>query len=177
MNDIVGAVRPFLPALLIALMAMTFGHGIGIAFGVAEDDMKGALQARADAVLADKYGGDATKAKAVVDKSWSYVKRAHMHAGALGTSAIALSLLLAFVTCPALRVRQAVAVASSLGGLLYGVYWLVAAYAAPGLGGTGAAKEAYAWLGLPASALVVAATVASLVFVLGAVARSMRARA
>lgn len=176
MNDIVGAVRPFLPALLIALLAMTFGHGIGIAFGVAEDDMKGALQSRADAVLADKYGGDATKAKAVVDKSWSYVKRAHMHAGALGTGAIALALLLAFLAAPALRLRQAIALASSIGALGYGVYWLLAAFAAPGLGGTGAAKEAYAWIGLPSSALVVAATVGSLVCVGLAVVRSMQMR-
>jgi hypothetical protein len=174
MNEPLALLRPFHIALAIALCATLFGHGIGIAFGVAEDSIKGSLQAGADAVLADKYGGDAAKAKSVVDKSFTYVKRAHMHAGALGTGALVLALVLAFLGAPALRFRQAVAVASSIGALGYGLYWLLAAFAAPGLGGTGAAKEAYAWIGLPTSALVVAGTVGGLVCVVLSIVSARR---
>ena len=162
------ALRPFLIPLVIALLATLLGHGLGVAFGVAEDSLKGTLQASADAALADKYGGDATKAKSVVDKSWTYMKRAHMHAGALGNGALLLSLLLAFLGDARLRLRQAVAMGSAVGALGYGLFWMVAAFAAPGLGGTGAAKESYAWLGLPTAGLVVAGTVAALALVIAA---------
>ena len=166
--------RPFLPAIAVALIATLFGHGIGVAFGVAEDSMKAALQAGADEVLADKYAGDPAKAKAVVDKSWAYLKRAHLHAGALGTGALVLAVVLSFLG-GGLRLRQAVAACSSFGAFGYGLFWLVAAFAAPGLGGTGAAKDAYEWLGMPTAALVVIGTVGGLVLVLAAIVRGMRA--
>lgn len=163
--------RPFLVPIALALLATLFGHGLGIAFGAAEESIHASLQARADAVLADVYDGDAEKAKSVVAKSWSYVKRAHMHAGALGTAALVTSLLLAFLGGPWLRLRQGAALASSVGGLGYGVFWLVAAFAAPGRGSTGAAKEAYAWLGMPTSGLVVAGGVTTLALVVATLAR------
>jgi hypothetical protein len=162
--------RPFLPALALALTATLFGHGLGVAFGVAEGGLKGSLQAGADAALVEVYGGDAAKAQAVVDKSWAYLKRAHLHAGALGTGALALTLVLAFLGGP-LRARQATAFVSALGACGYGLFWLVAGLAAPRLGGTGAAKEAYAFLGLPAAALIVAGTVGGLLLVVRAAIR------
>lgn len=163
--------RPFLVPLALALLAMLFGHGLGIAFGAVEESIHAGLQSRADAVLADVYGGDVEKAKSVVAKSWTYMKRAHMHSGALGTAGLVISLLMAFLGGPWLRLRQAAALASTVGGLGYGIFWLVAAYAAPGRGGTGAAKEAYAWLAMPSSGLVVAGVVGSLGLVVAALVR------
>ena len=41
--------------------------------------------------------GNAAAAKAVVAKSWSYKQRSYLHAGSLGTVAIALSFVLVLV--------------------------------------------------------------------------------
>ena len=66
---------------LLALLTILFGFGVGGAFGAFEDPLKADLSARAEAVRDSVYAGDAAKMKSVVDKSWSYYKRAHMHAG------------------------------------------------------------------------------------------------
>jgi len=149
------ALRPFLAACLIAVSAMATGAGFGVAYGAFEDDMKGGLKHSADAVLATTYGGDEAKAKAVVDKSWVYYKRAHLHAGALGTQALVLTLLLSVLTTVSLRLRQAAALSSSVGAIGYGWFWYLAGRAAPGLGSTGAAKQAFAWLAQPSALLLV----------------------
>ena len=162
---IIDAVRPFLAACLIALLAITSGAGFGIAFGAFEESMKDALKHDATAVTATVYGGDDGKAQAVVSKSWTYYKRAHLHSGVLGTQALVLTLLLASLTTVALRLRQAAALASALGGLGYGWFWYFAGRAAPSLGGTDAAKESLAWLALPSSGLIVVGLVVSLVCV------------
>lgn len=156
-------VRPFLLACLLSVLTMASSTGFGVAFGAFEDDMKGGLKSAGDAVVATVYGGDDAKAKAVVDKSWVYFKRAHLHAGALGTQALALTLLLAALTSVSLRLRQAAAVSASLGGLGYGWFWYFAGRAAPGLGGTGAAKESLSFLALPSVSLIVVGTVLALV--------------
>lgn len=149
------ALRPFLAACLIAVLGIATGAGFGVAFGAFEDELKGGLKQSADAALATTYGGDEAKAKAVLDKSWTYYKRAHLHGGALGTQALVLVLLLAALSSVPLRLRQTAALASSLGALGYGWFWYLAGRAAPGLGGTGAAKEAYAWLAQPSAGLMV----------------------
>lgn len=169
-------VRPFLAPALVALLAISSGTGFGVAFGAFEDSMKQGLQASADAVLADKYGGDAAKAKAVVDKSWVYYKRAHLHTGALGAQALVITLLMAALTSSlaggALRLRQAAAWASALGALGYGWFWCFAGRMAPSLGSTGAAKEALELLAVPSSGGVAVGVVLAVV----AVVQALRAR-
>lgn len=162
---IIDAVRPFLAACLIALLAITSGAGFGIAFGAFEDAMKDGLKQDATAVTATVYGGDDSKAQAVVSKSWTYYKRAHLHSGVLGTQALVVILLLASLTTVALRLRQAAALASAVGGLGYGWFWYVAGRAAPSLGGTDAAKESLAWLAVPSSGLIVVGLLLTLVCV------------
>lgn len=151
----IDAVRPFLAACLIAVFGIATGAGFGVAFGAFEDDMKAGLKKSADAVLATTYGGDEAKAKAVVDKSWVYYKRAHLHGGALGTQALVLTLLLAALSSVSVRLRQTAALSSSLGALGYGWFWYLAGRAAPGLGGTSAAKESLAWLAQPSALAIV----------------------
>lgn len=163
------SVRPFRWALVLSLAAVLLGQGIGIAFGVAEDAMKASLQADADAVLATAYGADAAKAKAVVDKSWIYFQRAHLHAGALGTTSLALVFLLAFLRSSPLAPRQAAAFALGVGALGYGLFWLLAGLRAPGLGSTGAAKASLFWLAWGSSGPLVLGTVATMVLLLAAI--------
>lgn len=53
---------------------------------------------------------------------------------------------------------RSISLALGAGGLGYAVYWLWAGFRAPGLGGTGAAKESLKWLATPSSGLVVVGT-------------------
>ncbi|MEB2313542.1 MAG: hypothetical protein OZ921_03550 [Sorangiineae bacterium] len=149
--------RPHWLALLLPMLTLLFGFGLGIVFGGAEDSLKKSMASHAEVVLAEKYGGDSAKAEASVKKSWEYVKRAHLHAGGLGAAALALILLLALASEPS-RITRGTALGLGLGALGYPVYWLLAGLAAPGLGGTKIAKEAFAWLGMPSAALVVLGT-------------------
>ena len=96
------------------------------------------------------YGGDAAAQKKVVSKSWSYMKRAHLHGGVLGGSSVALILLLALLGTPG-RLEQTASVLLGGGSLAYGLFWMLAGFTAPGLGSTGAAKDALEWLAVPSA--------------------------
>jgi len=162
--------RAVLPGILLAICTLLFGFGLGVVFGLNEDAIKSRLAASATEVSVTVYKGDATASKAVLDKSWTYMQRAHLHAGGLGATAIALSLVVVLLGVGPLYARLT-ASALGLGSLGYSVFWLWAGFRAPGLGGTGAAKESLAWLAIPASGLVVAGTVAVAVFTVRALLR------
>lgn len=151
---------------LLALLTILFGFGVGGAFGAFEDPLKADLSARAEAVRDSVYAGDAAKMKSVVDKSWSYYKRAHMHGGGIGAVALGGILLLAALPTPRRRVRQGVALALGAGGLGYASFWMLAARAAPTLGGTDAAKESLAWLAVPSAGLLMIGVVAVIALVI-----------
>jgi hypothetical protein len=163
----------FWPGLSLALLTVLFGQAIGIAFGAAEDAMKARLRDDAAAVTATLYKGDPALAKPVVDKAWVYVQRAHLHAGAMGTTALVLIVLLAALDAPRGPTRL-VAWALGAGGLAYSVYWLWAGFLAPGLGSTGAAKARLAWLALPSSGAYVVATAAALALLIATGRRHAR---
>lgn len=141
--------------VLFSLLAIIFGFGMGALFGAAEDSLKGRLKSSGDAALALKYGGSPEKAKAVVDKSWIYLQRAHLHGGAMGAVALALCLLLAATATGPCKLRALAGILAGLGALGYGIYWLLAGLSAPGLGSTGAAKESLEWLALPSSGMAI----------------------
>lgn len=141
--------------LLLALLSLLFGFGMGALFGAAEESLKGHLKASGEAALAERYGGDPAKLKPVLDKSWVYFQRAHLHGGGLGAVALALGLLLGALPGGATRLRAAAAALAGAGALGYSVFWLLAGLAAPGLGGTGAAKESLQWLAVPTSGMAI----------------------
>jgi hypothetical protein len=143
---------PLAPGLLLGLLAVLFGFGMGGAFGAAQNALKAGLKARGAAGLDSAYGGDEAAMTKVVRKSWSYYERAHLHANAPGTTALAAILLLSLVGTPGLLERIG-AVAFGAGTLLYGVYWLLAGMRAPGMGSTGAARESLAFIAIPGSGL------------------------
>ena len=136
--------------VFFALLALLYGFGLGAAFGAAEDSIKAHLEGSAQAVLATAYDGDLAKAEKVLSKSWTYFKRAHLHANGLGTASLALILLLACSTRVG-RLEQATAALLGVGALGYASFWMFAGLAAPGLGSTAAAKEALRWLAVPTS--------------------------
>ena len=150
-------VRAALPGLCLAVLTLLFGFGLGIVFGLNEDLIRDRQRAAATAVLATAYQGDAAKAQPVLDKSWAYMQRAHLHAGGLGTSALALSGLVLLLGV-SVGLTRAITLALGLGGLGYSLFWLLAGFRAPGMGGTGAAKESLKWLAMPSSGMFVVAT-------------------
>jgi hypothetical protein len=158
------AVRPVLPGLLLGLVTLLFGFGLGAIFGLNEAAIKDRLAGSAAAVATTVYKSDAAAAKAVIDKSWTYMQRAHLHAGSLGAVAVVLSLVLVLLgTGPALA--RALSVGLGAGGLGYSVFWMWAGFIAPGLGSTGAAKESLALLAIPSSGAVMVCTVTVAVLV------------
>jgi hypothetical protein len=164
------AFRPVYGGLFFAALTLLFGFALGIVFGLNEDLIKSRLAAAASTVTATVYRGDPAAAKPVLEKSWTYMQRAHLHAGGLGAAAIGLSVVLILVGSPA-AVARVTSLALGAGGLGYSIFWLWAGFRAPGLGGTGAAKESLKWLAMPASGAFVLGTVAVVLLILRALAR------
>jgi hypothetical protein len=125
--------------------------------------LRGGLKASGEAVLTTVYGGDAAKLKGVLDKSWTYAKRAHLHGGGLGAGVLAALALLAALGRPSRPVRAGVSLGLGVGALGYSAFWLLAARAAPSLGSTDAAKESLAWLAIPSAGLLLVGLTAVLV--------------
>jgi hypothetical protein len=144
--------RPLAPGIILALLSIAFGFVLGGSFGVAEDTIKGYLHSSADAGFDTVYQGDVSKRDAVVAKSWSYMKRAHLHAGAIGTAALTSILLLVLFGRAGLLERISAA-AFGAGALLYSAFWLAAGLVAPTVGSTGEAKEMLCFLALPGAGI------------------------
>lgn len=162
--------HPALPGLLFALLTLLFGFGLGIVFGANEDAIKSHLAASAVEVHETVYQGDDEQMQAILSKSWTYMKRAHLHAGSLGGIAVALTLLVVFLhTSPAWT--RVISLFLGVGGLGYSILWLWAGFRAPALGSTSAAKESLEWLAIPSSGAVLLATVAVTVVVVRAMIR------
>ncbi len=165
---------PLLGAAL-GLTAIVLGFGLGGAFGAAEDAIKARLKAsaeRAHAVYLAKAAAEKdpeaaalADSKKILERSWTYLQRAHLHAGALGTVALAASLLLGQLTA-AWWLRQLASLCLGVGSVLYPLFWMLAAFRAPGLGSTGAAKDSLSWLALPGAGLCVIGAVLALLLVL-----------
>ena len=181
-DELSSRLRPVKLGMLFSLLAILFGFGLGGAFGLYEDGIKGHLKAEAEAVKDTVYKGgeaadEASKAKVaasmkkITDKSWVYVKRAHMHGGAIGAVGLAVCLMLALLTtCGILKFLSATTL--GVGSLGYSVFWLLAALRAPGLGSTSAAKESLTWLAQPTAALcLVGLVLAMLAFCHGCLCR------
>ncbi len=160
--DVTRRLRASRIGVSLAVLTILYGFGIGGAFGAFEDSMKAGLADDAKAVLSTVYGGDESKIKPVLDKSWAYYKRAHLHGGGIGGAALGLIVLLAMLRRPGARLRQIVAAGLGVGALGYSVYWLLAARAAPSLGGTTQAKETLEWLAVPSAGLLLLGLVAVL---------------
>jgi len=131
--------------IAIALVAILFGGSLGLSFGCCEDDIKGSLRASADAVLDKHYNGDANKAVDTVKKSWVYFKRAHLHSQTMGVMAIVFALLTVALKFQP-KYQLGISLLGGLGSLGYGLFWLLAALLAPGMGSTHAAKESVGWI-------------------------------
>ncbi len=141
-----------------ALLTVLYGFGLGGVFGGFEDDIKGHLKGSAQAVFDTVYESDEAKMGKITSKSWTYFKRAHLHANGIGTTAIALSVLLMFLSVSS-RLKAILSGAMGIGALGYSSFWMFAALKAPGMGSTGAAKESLSFLATPSAFLCIAGVV------------------
>ena len=126
--------------VLVAIIAILYGGMMGLSFGCCEESIKKTLNISAQEAIAANYDGDQAKANEIVKKSWTYMKRAHLHSQTMGVISIAFSLLVAWLAYPA-KAQLAISLLSGFGSLGYGLFWMLAGYRAPEMGSTGAAKE------------------------------------
>jgi hypothetical protein len=156
---------PLRAGAALALFAVLFGFILGGVFGFNEDVIKSRLAASGNAALATAYQGDEVAKDAVVAKSWEYLKRAHMHGGGIGAAALGAIAILTLMTNWGNAARLS-ALSLGTGAILYAVFWLCAGFKAPGMGSTGAAKEALRFIAVPGAGLLLLGTAGALFAVL-----------
>lgn len=145
--------RPLAVAFLLALVGIAFGFVLGGVFGLFEDAIKDRLGSSAEAAVDSAYGGDRAAAEAVAKKSWTYLKRAHLHGGGIGAAGVAAIAVLALF-CRRDGLARFSALALGAGAVLYPLFWMLAGWRAPALGGTDAAKASLDWLAMPSAAML-----------------------
>ena len=119
-----------------------------------EEALKEGFEKTAGQTLASEADPQAAAAR-LAGRSWSYLKRSHLHANGLGTSALTMILLSAGMTSDA-GLKRLTAYLLGIGALGYSTFWLLAAFRAPSLGGTDLAKESLTWLAMPTAACCLA---------------------
>jgi hypothetical protein len=175
-ESLASSLRAASVGLVMAVLTILFGQGMGIVFGLNEDATKSRLKASAAEARDTVYKADDAAIKAVLDKSWVYMQRAHLHAGGMGTTAMGLIVLVSLLGASR-RVTVAVGVGLGAGGFGYSIFWMWAGFRAPALGSTGAAKESLKWLAMPSSGAFVLATIAVLVLLVVTLVLRRRQRA
>ena len=144
------AMRDMRVGALLALLSVLMGFSLGAIFGLFEDNLKERFETTAVKTLASEADPQAAAAR-LAGRSWSYLKRSHLHANGLGTSALAMILLTAGMTSGAGSKRLA-AYLLGIGALGYSTFWMLAAFRTPALGSTDLAKESLTWLAMPTAA-------------------------
>jgi len=148
--------------IVLALLTLFYGFGLGGAFGAFEDNIMASFEASAEEVRSTVYQGDEAAMKKITEKSWTYMKRAHLHANGLGTAALAMIFVLVGTRSSPL-VSRVVSVVLGGGALGYSSFWMFAALRAPGMGSTHDAKESLSWLAIPSAGLCIVGLVAVIV--------------
>lgn len=161
--------RPVRFGLVLSLVAILYGFGLGVFFGVGEGWLRKGFLADAEAhrdLYLQKAQGDQEAATALIKRMdetcWRYFQRAHLHAGGIGSVALGASLLLAFVPAGG-GVRLAVSSLMGFGSVGYPLFWMLAGLRAPSLGATALAKESLAWLAIPSAGALAVGGVVTLV--------------
>jgi hypothetical protein len=148
--------------IFLALLTLLYGFSLGGAFGAFEDEIMGSLNASAQSVKGTAYQGDEAAIEKVMEKSWTYMKRAHLHANGLGAAALAMMFVLAGTPASS-RVRGVVSTALGIGALGYASFWMFAALRAPAMASTHDAKDSLGWLAIPSAGLCILGLIAVLV--------------
>jgi hypothetical protein len=137
------AIESMLPGLIISLLAILFGTGAGIAFGMVEEEIKFYFLTTVKAH--PEIHGEGGKAMAKPSKdAWRYIQRAHFHAQGLGALGVSIILVLA-LTRASRKTKTFLSLGIGLGVFLYPFCWLIAGLRIPTIG-KHAAKASVDWL-------------------------------
>ena len=145
---------------VLSLLTLLLGFSLGGIFGLFEDSLKAGFEKTALQTLASEPDPEAAAARL----SGRYMKRSHLHANGLGTSALALMLLTTGMTSGA-GLKRLAGYLLGIGALGYSLFWMLAAFRAPALGSTDLAKESLNWLAMPTAACCLLGLVLVLVMV------------
>lgn len=150
--------------LCLSMVSTLYGFALGGLFGLAEKPIKDYLNRSGMAVLESVYKGDIAAKDKVVTKSWDYLKRSHLHGGAIGGAGMG-AILAMLMLCAPRRIADWLAVSLGSGAIIYSVFWLVAGLIAPGMGSTAKAKEALAFIAIPGAGLCLLGLAGAIVLV------------
>ncbi|KHE91775.1 MAG: hypothetical protein K8F52_07980 [Candidatus Scalindua rubra] len=164
-KEIIEKIKVVRIGVILSLLTLLLGFLLGGLFGAIEGKIKGHLKEEAQAVFDTVYEGDSAKMKIITDKSWAYFKRAHLHASGLGAISLAVILLLMFMETTWI-LKEVTAIFLGLGSLGYSLFWMFAALKAPGLGSTGAAKEALSFMAIPSAGMCIIGLILVLIIVI-----------
>lgn len=140
-------IKPVRIGLVLCVLTILFGYSIGALFGAKNSDMKAYYKEQAYVVNAATFPEEKTQ-KLHYEKSKAYIKRAHLHAAAIGSAGLATILLLSLVNIEE-RKKKIASLLTGVGASGYGVLvWTLMSFATPILGKHGA-HEAIAWLAIP----------------------------
>lgn len=148
--------------LFFACLTILIGFLLGAAMGGGESMIRGYWHTQAQQVVSTVYQGDAQKIAPVMDRAWTALKRAHLHAAAIGSAAAALIYILSLLNYSGLY-KKAFALFLGLGALGYSTAWLIVAFNLPELGTMAAAKESIHLLAEGAVGMLFVGTGATLV--------------
>ena len=136
--------------------------------GGAEEPLRQYWQAGAQQVLPTVYNNDVQKIAPVIERAWRSLIRAHLHAGAIGTAAVALIYVLSRLNVTE-RYKQTNAIFLGFGAMGYSFSWLYAAFKVPLVGNMAVAKESIHYLAV----LSVGMLLVGLIAVLGPVIKGL----
>lgn len=139
----------FRAGLIFSLVTLLFGVGLGVVFGVAEDQVKSHFETLYTDAHPDNPSSDSVRS---TSKAWTYIKRAHIHAMGLGAAGLGLAFSL-LATKAGRKTSGIGTLVAGIGGLGYGLFWLWAALRIPVLDSSDAAKESLSWLAIPSAGL------------------------
>ena len=135
-------IKPVKFGIFLVLLALLFGIGLGVYFGIAEDSVKAFI---ANGIAANPGVHDAKSA----GKLWRYIQRAHFHSSGIAAFSIGLILLVMFSSLKT-KLKQITSILISLGGL-YPLSWFMMFYLGASMGRKAAhhhfITEAFVYIG------------------------------
>ncbi|ORU94254.1 MAG: hypothetical protein A6F70_08075 [Cycloclasticus sp. symbiont of Bathymodiolus heckerae] len=140
MNDVI---KPVKTGLLIVMLALFFGVGMGVSFGVSEDTYKSYVSDNV-AKYPEVHDEKSTS------KIWRYAQRAHFHSTGVAAFSLGLVILTMFSSMSAV-LKSRVSILIGLGGL-YPLSWYTMFYLAPSIGRSAAhghiVTEVFTYIGV-----------------------------
>ena len=159
--------------VFFATLTLLFSYSLGMYYGIANDSIKAQRKATVK-VHAEDFKNNAKKMDGAIETSSKYMKRAHLHGGAIGAGTLALCLALGLFVKNIFgfsegftnNIKTLLSIALGLGGTLYSVYWLVVSYGVLEVADKHEVKEAYAWMVYLGAGPMYLATLATTILIL-----------